>query len=403
MNIEVLEDELQESAPVLIKVIGSGGGGSNAVDTMINSGIQGVEFIAVNTDVQALRRSKAHRRLQIGAKLTSGQGAGGEPGKGEKAAEDDRGQIAEALKGANMVFVTAGMGGGTGTGSAPVIAGIAREMGALTVGVVTKPFGFEGSFRMQLAEKGLERMREAVDSLIVIPNQQLLNIVDRRTSIPEAFRKVDDVLRQAVQGIADLITGTGIINPDFADAETVMRGKGDALMGIGYGSGDNRIADAVSMAMDNPLLEGTSIEGATHLLINVTGGDNLGMIEYSELVEAITAKASPGAFIKAGLVLNPLMEDSIQVTVIATGFQSGEVREDKKITPIGGKKSGDVEVITGLEWDNIIAGKGGRQAAPAGPYLPPRHYEADDIEIPTVIRTGKFISGGEAKAAGQGA
>jgi cell division protein FtsZ len=390
MNIEILDEELEEMAPVVIKVIGAGGGGSNAVNTMIDKGINGVEFIAANTDLQALRKSRALKKLQIGSKLTSGQGAGGDPAKGAKAAEDDRAQIAEALKGADMVFVTAGMGGGTGTGSAPVIAEIARELGALTVGVVTKPCGFEGDLRMTRAEEGLGKLREAVDSLIVIPNQQLLRVVDRKTSIPDAFRKVDDVLRQAVQGISNLITTTGEMNADFADAVTVMKGKGDALMGIGCGSGDNRVSDAVAGAMDNPLLEGISIEGATHLLINITGGEDLGIIEYSEIVEAIRAKAAPGAFIKAGLVLNPLMGDEIQVTLIATGFQNNAA------TGAGAAKKGEspkerVDVMGPEEWEGIKSGTrflGTRN----GPAFRAGPYGENDLDTPPALR--KAAGGG---------
>jgi cell division protein FtsZ len=312
-------------APVVIKVIGAGGCGSNAVNEMITRGIQGVEFIAVNTDVQDLRKSRAENKLQIGAKLTGGRGAGGDPVKGEKAANDDRELIADALKGAHMVFVTAGMGGGTGTGSAPVIAEVAREMGALTVGIVTKPFAFEGAFKMKQAEAGLGRMRDAVDALIVIPNQQLVNISERRTTMKEAFLKGDEVLRQAVQGISDIITGIGEINVDFADAETVMRNKGEALMGIGFGSGDNRVTEAVAGVLDNPLLEDTSIEGATHILINITAGEDFSITEFQEVVNLITANADSDANIKPGLVFNPELEGKLQLTVIATGFE-GRIR-----------------------------------------------------------------------------
>jgi cell division protein FtsZ len=242
---------MEAPAPATIKVIGAGGGGSNAVNRMIECGLQGVEFIAVNTDMQDLNKSKAETKLQIGSKLTNGRGAGGKPEIGEKAANEDKDLIGDAIKGADMVFVTAGMGGGTGTGSAPVIAKIAREEGALTVGVVTKPFGFEGPYKMRLAQEGIKKMRESVDTLIIIPNQLLFNVVERRTPLTQAFLKADDVLRQGVQGISDLITETGLINIDFADVESTIKGQGDALMGIGFGSGENRAADAANHAIDD--------------------------------------------------------------------------------------------------------------------------------------------------------
>ncbi|GHU01721.1 cell division protein FtsZ [Spirochaetia bacterium] len=391
MNIEVLEEGLEPSAPVVIKVIGAGGCGSNAVNEMITRGIQGVEFIAVNTDVQDLRKSKAENKLQIGAKLTGGRGAGGDPAKGEKAANDDRELIADALKGAHMVFVTAGMGGGTGTGSAPVIADVAREMGALTVGIVTKPFAFEGGFKMKQAEAGLARIRDAVDALIVIPNQQLVNISERRTTMKEAFLKGDEVLRQAVQGISDIITGIGEINVDFADAETVMRNKGEALMGIGFGSGDNKVAEAVAGVLDNPLLEDTSIEGATHILMNITAGEDFSITEFQEVVSAITANADSDANIKPGLVLNTELEGKLQLTVIATGFEGrirGEKREAKKVVEV--IKTSPYDFIRGNEWENMKTGKSS---------LPPRNnYQEDDLEVPTALRKPEFAISWDARA-----
>jgi cell division protein FtsZ len=326
---EVKVDVMLEQPPVNIVVVGAGGGGSNAVNGMIRQGVRGVKFIAVNTDSKDLNKSNAETKLQIGAKLTLGQGAGGRPEIGEKAALESEDDIRKMLTGAHMVFVTAGMGGGTGTGSAPVLARIARELGALTVGVVTKPFGFELKHRMQQAEAGIAKLREEVDTLIVIPNQKLL--VDRKTSCLDAFARADDVLRSGVQGISDIITETGDMTIDFADAVSVMKNQGEGLMAIGYGEGENRIMQAVEGAMNDPLLEDTSIKGATHMLIYVAGSKNFGMVEYSEIVEAITEDADPNAVVITGLYINPDFEDRIRVTVIATGFpNANNKKEDAK-------------------------------------------------------------------------
>ncbi len=273
MNIHLVEEQVGYPNPTVIKVIGAGGGGSNAVNRMIEGGLQNVQFIAANTDLQALNQSKAPVKISIGSRLTGGLGAGGRPDVGEKAAMEDRDQIMNALKGADMVFVTAGMGGGTGTGAAPVIAQVARELGALTVGVVTKPFDFEGRTKMRLAEDGIAKMREAVDTLIVIPNQYLMKLVDDKTPIKKAFLMADDVLRQGVQGISDLITVPGLINIDFADVKTTMHEQGDALMGIGEATGSNRAEEAALKAVKNPLLEGSNIEGAKNVLVSITGGE----------------------------------------------------------------------------------------------------------------------------------
>ncbi|MBN2874013.1 MAG: cell division protein FtsZ, partial [Spirochaetales bacterium] len=277
-------DEVEESQgnTTVIKVIGAGGGGSNAVNRMMEAGLRNVEFIVANTDLQALGRSRAAVKLGLGAKITHGLGAGGKPEIGEKAAMEDRAVVSEALQGADMVFITAGMGGGTGTGSAPVIAQIAKELGALTVAIVTKPFDFEGKVKMRLAEEGIEKLREAVDTLIIIPNQHLLKIVEKRTPIREAFKLADDVLRQGVQGISDLITVAGEINIDFADVNTVMSGQGDAIMGIGTARGDNRAVEAAEKAVSNPLLEDARIDGAKSILINITGGESFTLNEYEE-------------------------------------------------------------------------------------------------------------------------
>lgn len=308
--------------PANIKVVGAGGGGSNAVNHMINCGLSGVEFIAVNTDKQHLvQKSKAEIKLQIGSKLTGGLGAGGKPDMGEDAANEDRELISETLRGADMVFVTTGMGGGTGTGSAPVIARIAKEQGALTVGVVTKPFGFEATRKMMIAENGIKKLREVVDTLIVIPNENLFRKVDRKTPWPQAFSYADDVLRQAVQGISDLITKTGPVNTDFADVESTMKGQGDALMGIGIGSGENRAQEAADNAIENPLLDDASIEGASRLLINIAGPEDISLIEVSDIMNTIKAKADPDVEIIYGIIVDPEMGEDIKVTVIATGFR----------------------------------------------------------------------------------
>lgn len=319
--------ELEPSAYnyAVIKVVGVGGGGSNAVNRMIRASLHGVDFIAVNTDAQALGLSEATEKIQIGQKLTKGLGAGANPEIGKRAAEESRDQIAEALKGADMVFITAGMGGGTGTGASPVIASIAKELGALTVGVVTRPFSFEGKPRAQAAEAGTRALREQVDTLIVIPNDRLLQVVDKRTSMLEAFRVADDVLRQGVQGISDLITVPGLINLDFADVRTVMTETGTALMGIGVASGENRAAEAARTAISSPLLE-TSIEGARGVLLNITGDANLGLYEVNEAAAIIQQAVDPEANIIFGAVIDESLHDEIRVTVIATGFDTEKPR-----------------------------------------------------------------------------
>ncbi|WP_285766522.1 cell division protein FtsZ [Peribacillus sp. SI8-4] len=306
-----------------IKVIGVGGGGNNAVNRMIEHGVQGVEFISVNTDAQALNLSKAEVKMQIGGKLTRGLGAGANPEVGKKAAEESKEQIEEALKGADMVFVTAGMGGGTGTGAAPVIAGIAKDLGALTVGVVTRPFTFEGRKRATQAQGGISSMKESVDTLIVIPNDRLLEIVDKSTPMLEAFREADNVLRQGVQGISDLIAVPGLINLDFADVKTIMSNKGSALMGIGISSGENRAAEAAKKAISSPLLE-TSIDGAQGVLMNITGGTNLSLFEVQEAADIVATASDQDVNMIFGSVINENLKDEIVVTVIATGFNEVE-------------------------------------------------------------------------------
>src|SRR6187551_3328050 len=304
----------------VIKVVGIGGGGTNAVNRMVDAGLRGVEFIAANTDAQALQMCDADIKLNIGHDLTHGLGAGANPEVGFGAAAESRDDIKEALKGADMVFVTAGEGGGTGTGAAPVIAEIAKnEIGALTVGVVTRPFDFGGSQRSRQAQEGIDRLREMVDTLIVIPNEKLLSIVERRTSILDAFREADNVLRQGVQGITDLITIPGLINLDFADVRTIMQDAGSALMGIGSATGESRAAEAAKAAISSPLLE-ESVEGATGILLNITGGKDLGLFEVNEAAEIIHSAADSNANIIFGAVIDEGMGDEIRVTLIATGF-----------------------------------------------------------------------------------
>lgn len=344
MDLSILNDdaanqsftpqELPSRSPTVIKVVGCGGGGSNAVNRMIDAKIEGVEFIVCNTDLQALNSSKAPVRLPIGQKVTKGLGAGGMPEVGEQAAVEDTELITNALKGADMVFVTAGMGGGTGTGSAPVVAKIAKELGALTVGVVTTPFEFESPVRMQRAKIGLEKLDAEVDSLIVIPNQQLMKVADKNTKIEQAFLIADDVLRQGVQGISDIITKTGVVNIDFADVKNTMQNKGRCLLGVGYGEGDNRAVEAAKRAISNPMLEDTHIDGAQHIIINITSSDTVSMNEITEICNIVNAQAAPNFSSTWGQVISPAMEDKISVTVIATGFdmpsdgKSGENNEE---------------------------------------------------------------------------
>jgi cell division protein FtsZ len=303
----------------VIKVVGVGGGGTNAVNRMVDAGLTGVEFVAVNTDAQALMMCDADVKIHIGSKATRGLGAGADPAVGLAAAQESRDELKEALKGADMIFVTAGEGGGTGTGGAPVVAELARELEALTVGVVTKPFVFEGRKRSQQADTGIQSLRDRVDTLIVIENDRLLQVVEKRTSVVDAFRMADDVLRQGVQGITDLITVPGLVNLDFADVRTIMRDAGSALMGIGIASGENRATEAARAAVSSPLLE-TSIEGATGILLNITGGPEIGLFEVNEAAEVVTSAADQNANVIFGAVIDDALGDDIRVTVIATGF-----------------------------------------------------------------------------------
>ncbi len=327
----MLEFDTNYDQVAIIKVVGVGGGGNNAVNRMIESGIQGVEFIAINTDLQALNMSQAEMKLQIGSKLTRGLGAGGDPEIGRKSAEESKDAIGEMLKGADMVFVTSGMGGGTGTGAAPIVAEIAREVGALTVGVVTRPFTFEGRKRTSQANLGIELFRDAVDTLIIIPNDRLLEIVDRNTPILEAFREADKVLRQGVQGISDLIAIPGEVNLDFADVKTVMSMKGSALMGIGRAAGENRAAEAAKKAISSPLLE-TSITGAKGVILNITGSDTMSLIEVGEAVNIVEEASDPEVNLIFGTCINENLNDEVIVTVIATGFEEGKSARQAQFT-----------------------------------------------------------------------
>ncbi len=306
--------------PANIKVVGVGGGGGNAVNRMIKAGLGGVDFWAMNTDAQVLEMSTAENKIRLGNKLTSGLGAGGDPGIGEKAAEETRDHIVQALDGADMVFVTAGMGGGTGTGAAPVVAKIAKELGALTIGVVTKPFSFEGKRRLNQALQGLEKLKETVDALIVIPNDKLLEVVERRTTMREAFQVVDEVLLRGVQGISDIITVPGLINVDFADVKAVMQSSGSALMGIGRGTGEGRAMEAAKLAINSPLLE-TSINGASGIIMNVTGGSDMTLHEVTEAAQVIHDAVLDDAIVTFGSVIDDRIQGEIQITVIATGFE----------------------------------------------------------------------------------
>ncbi len=318
--MSMFELEIERSAPARLKVVGVGGAGSNAVNRMIGAGLRGVEFLAVNTDLQALGRSLAPTRIQIGIGATRGLGAGGDPSQGRKSAEEDEQAISDVFVDSDMVFVAAGMGGGTGTGAAPVVARLARQAGALTVGVVTRPFSFEGRRRMRQADEGIEELRAEVDTLLVIPNERLLSVVEKGTPLSEAFGIADDVLLKATKGIADLITVPGLVNVDFADVKSVMASRGNALMGTGRASGPNRAVDAANAAVASPLLEDVSIHGAEGVLLNITGGRDLTLHEVNEASQVVTMAAGEDANIIFGAVIDPALDGEIMVTVVATGF-----------------------------------------------------------------------------------
>ncbi len=346
-NLFDIEDTTtgEQTTPTIIKVVGVGGGGGNAVNRMIANGLKKVSFVALNTDVQALQRSNAQTRIAIGKELTGGLGAGGQPEIGEKAALESKEEIKKELENSDMVFITAGMGGGTGTGAAAVVAEIAKGCNALTVAVVTTPFSFEGKKKLQLAETGIEKLRKNVDTLIIIPNQHLLNVVEQNTPIKKAFLLADSALLQAVQGISDLITEPGEINIDFADVKTVMKGKGDALIGLGFGEGTDRAVEAAKQSINNPLLENASIEGAKAVLVNIAGGDNLTLQEYQDVVELITQNVDEEALITAGQSYNPSLGERIRVTVVATGFEHKNVTTGVNSSEIFG--SGKINTLAG--------------------------------------------------------
>ncbi|ADC48196.1 cell division protein FtsZ [Alkalihalophilus pseudofirmus OF4] len=374
----MLEFEMDMDQLAQIKVIGVGGGGSNAVNRMIENGLQGVEFIAVNTDAQALHLSKAETKLQLGGKLTRGLGAGANPEIGKKAAEESREHLEEALQGADMVFITAGMGGGTGTGAAPVIAEVAKEIGALTVGVVTRPFTFEGRKRQTQAATGIQALKEKVDTLIVIPNDRLLEIVDKNTPMLEAFREADNVLRQGVQGISDLIAVPGLINLDFADVKTIMTDKGSALMGIGIATGENRASEAAKKAISSPLLE-TSVDGAQGVLMNITGGSNLSLYEVHEAAEIVSAASDAEVNMIFGSVINENLKDEIVVTVIATGFDDTENKPQRQ-TPQNQMKQQQQQQQSKPQQEEPQKESRFQQQAPQP------QDSSDTLDIPTFLR-----------------
>lgn len=373
MDNNNMDDSTMLDGTATIKVIGVGGAGNNAVNRMVDSGIKGVEFIAVNTDRQTLLVSKAATKIQIGEKITRGLGAGANPDIGAQAAEESKAEIAEALRGADMVFVTAGMGGGTGTGAAPIVAAAAKEMGILTIGVVTKPFTFEGKKRLSQAERGIESLKGKVDTLVVIPNDKLLQIIDRKTSIIEAFKMADDVLRQGVQGISDLIAIPGLVNLDFADVKTIMLNTGMAHMGIGRASGENRAEDAAKQAIQSPLLE-TSIEGARGVIINITGGTNLGLHEVNTAAELIQRSVDPEANIIFGAVIDESLDEDILVTVIATGFENDR-NPLSSGTPVGD--------IIDKAWDRKLN---------SIPMSTDSSNSSDNLDIPSFLRKNKGMN-----------
>lgn len=364
------KDKIMLDGAATIKVIGVGGAGNNAVNRMVESGIRGVEFVAVNTDRQALQLSKAGTKIQIGEKITRGLGAGANPDIGAQSAEENKSEMAEALRGADMVFVTAGMGGGTGTGAAPIVAAAAKEMGILTIGVVTKPFTFEGKKRLSQAERGIESLKGKVDTLVVIPNDKLLQIIDRKTSIVEAFKMADDVLRQGVQGISDLIAVPGLVNLDFADVKTIMLNTGMAHMGIGRATGENRAEDAAKQAIQSPLLE-TSIEGARGVIINITGGNDLGLHEVNTAAELVQRSVDPEANIIFGAVIDETLTDELVITVIATGFE----KETNKTASIGAELAKNA-------WDKKIS---------SIPISTESQNNSNDLDIPSFLRRNKGV------------
>jgi cell division protein FtsZ len=366
-----------------IKVVGVGGGGCNAVNRMIDEGLRGIEFITVNTDAQALQMSKASTQVRIGDKTTRGLGSGGNPDVGRKAAEESAEELYEVLKGSDMVFVTAGMGGGTGTGAAPIIAQIAKEVGALTIGVVTRPFTFEGSRRFANSEAGTARLKEHADTLIVIPNDRLLSIVDKRASLPDAFRKADDVLRQGIQGISELITVPGLINLDFADVRTIMSEGGAALMAVGYANGEDRARIAAEQAISSELLDIT-INGARGILFNVTGGSNLTLFEVNQAAAIIKETAHPDVNLIFGAVIDPTMKDELRITVIATGFERTGVKQFMDHPKQNEQVQPQIAVVQPARQAEKVEVE--RQPVSVGADFSTKFVNTDDLEIPAFIR-----------------
>jgi cell division protein FtsZ len=373
-----------------IKVLGVGGGGGNAVNRMIASRIAGVEFLSANTDLQALRSNHARVKIQRGSKLTKGLGCGADPEVGRQAALEDTEKILEALEGADMVFITAGLGGGTGTGGGPILASLASELGALTVAVVTKPFTFEGKARMSQAVEGMRELRDCVDTLISIPNDRLLSTVDRNTSLAEAFSVADDVLRQAVQGISDLITVPGLINLDFADVRTIMRGMGDAVMGTGVAKGENRAVEAAKKAISSPLLEEASIEGARGVIINITGGEDMSLMEVNEASSVIHQAADEDANIIFGAVVDPSMDGRLKITVIATGFQRAEKAQRRRTatTPVDITHYAKSRDATASSPGFYRRGASESLAADLD-FGTPEGEEGEDLDVPTFLRKSR--------------
>jgi cell division protein FtsZ len=364
-----------------IKVVGVGGGGGNAIDRMIAEGLRGVDFVAVNTDAQALLMSRAPERIRIGDKLTRGLGAGGNPEVGSKAAEESSQELEEVLRGADMVFVTCGMGGGTGTGAAPVIADLAKKNGTLTIGVVTRPFTFEGSRRQNMAKEGIERLKESVDTLIVIPNDRLLEIVDKKATMTQAFRTADDVLRQGIQGISELITVPGLINLDFADVRSIMSGGGASLMAVGVGDGDNRAVEAAEKAVSSALLDVT-IDGAQGILFNITGSSNLSLFEVNEAAEIIKRKAHPEANIIFGAVIDESLSDELRITLIATGFD-GAVRQQQQPRTNGRVREAGESKTIAFPQSKVKESAYQRAEEPTHQET---GYDPEDLEVPTFLR-----------------
>lgn len=395
-----LEKKQETINPTKIKVIGCGGCGGNSVNNMVDAGIQGVEFIAINTDLQHLAVSKADYKLQIGKKATKGLGAGMHPEIGEEAAKEETETLKKMLEGTDMVFIAAGMGGGTGTGSAPVVAKIAKDFGILTVAVVTTPFDFEGEARRELAEEGIKKLRSEVDSLIVIPNQRVLEGDDKNLSVLQGFKKIDDILRQGVQGISDVITKTGVVNRDFKDVETVMKGQGNAILGIGIANGENRAVDAASNAINNKLLSDTHIDGAKNILIKISGNESLGIGECTEIVNGIKASAAKNARVLWGLYTEPELGDNISVTVVATGFDTPESAEEK-IEPSVEEKGDGVFAKEKIDRNTISSGtfvnvlNGGNLSEVSSPKTEkPALHTGTHVEQSTASRiAGSSVSG----------